>query len=630
MNEKILADRYRLVEQIGMGGMAIVYRAIDQRTGHSVAVKLLKPEFNRDAEFVSRFQREAEAASKMTHHNIVNLLDVGMDGENRYLIMEYVQGQTLKEVIRQKGRIAPAVAVQITIRILSALQHAHQNGIIHRDIKPQNILVHADGHIKVADFGIARMANSSTLTRGDSVMGSVHYFSPEQASGQATDVTSDIYSVGVTLYEMLTGRVPFDGDTQVAIAMQHLHNQPAPIQTIAPDVPPAICHVVAMAMEKNPKYRYQSAREMAAELRMAIEGRTGEMQPRLVNVAPAGQQTAYPAQPRMEVDPFGPRTRRRPGQRPKHDVRWWLVTAIVALVVTYGLYVGSMAIYEKVVNSTVVEDYVGMEVTAAQRAVARDGLKAEVVEINHPTISAGTVILQAPVDGITLRKGDAVVLTISKGPATQTMPYFLNMPLTDAITTAQAYGLTLTVVERVVSPTVKADFILSQVPEAGTECNSGDIVQVTVSGGLVYVPDLSGKSLNEARETIAGLGLSLNANIAYVETEDASLHSSIAFQSPAADTAVIQGTSVSLSLYRVPALLHRAKVILDLPQSEGLTSVRVTISDGDWEYTVYKADFPANASRRPEVELVAQEAGTYTYRVYFNEKFAYQQQVEMP
>jgi len=336
------------------------------------------------------------------------------------------------------------------------------------------------------------------------------------------------------------------------------------------------------------------------------------------------------AQPRPEVDPFGPRTRRRVSQRPKHDVRWWLVTAIVALVVTYGLYVGSMAIYEKVVNSTVVEDYVGMEVTAAQRAVARDGLKAEVVEINHPTISAGTVILQAPVDGITLRKGDAVVLTISKGPATQTMPYFLNMPLTDAITTAQAYGLTLTVVERVVSPTVKADFILSQVPEAGTECNSGDIVQVTVSGGLVYVPDLSGKSLNEARETIAGLGLSLNANIAYVETEDASLHSSIAFQSPAADTAVIQGTSVSLSLYRVPALLHRAKVILDLPQSEGLTSVRVTISDGDWEYTVYKADFPANASRRPEVELVAQEAGVYTYRVYFNEKFAYQQQVEMP
>ena len=183
MSEKILADRYRLVEQIGVGGMAIVYRAIDQRTGHSVAVKVLKPEFNKDAEFVSRFQREAEAASRMTHHNIVNLLDVGMDGDNRYLVMEYVQGKTLKEVIREKGRINPTVAAQITIRILSALQHAHQNGIIHRDIKPQNILVHEDGHIKVADFGIARLASAAQSTLTQEALGSVHYISPEQAIG---------------------------------------------------------------------------------------------------------------------------------------------------------------------------------------------------------------------------------------------------------------------------------------------------------------------------------------------------------------------------------------------------------------------------------------------------------------
>ena len=186
MREKILAGRYVLVEQIGVGGMAIVYRAIDRNTGHSVAVKVLKPEFNRDAEFVSRFQREAEAASKMVHHNIVNLLDVGMDGENRFLIMEHVRGKTLKDVIMEKGRISAPTAVQIAIRILSALQHAHQNGIIHRDIKPQNNLMNADGHVKVADFGIARMANSSTLTKGDSVMGSVHYISaPSRPRGRA-------------------------------------------------------------------------------------------------------------------------------------------------------------------------------------------------------------------------------------------------------------------------------------------------------------------------------------------------------------------------------------------------------------------------------------------------------------
>ena len=174
---RILAGRYRIDQQIGVGGMAVVYRATDLNTQHFVAVKVLKPEYNQDAEYVARFQREAEAASKMTHHNIVNLLDVGMDSSgNRYLIMEYVEGQTLKDVIREKGRLSETSAVQITIRILSALQHAHSNGIIHRDIKPQNILMQSDGHVKVADFGIARMANKNTLAKGDSVMGSVHYF----------------------------------------------------------------------------------------------------------------------------------------------------------------------------------------------------------------------------------------------------------------------------------------------------------------------------------------------------------------------------------------------------------------------------------------------------------------------
>ena len=236
-------------------------------------MKVLRPEYNEDSEFIGRFQREAEAASKMTHHNIVNLLDVGMDGENRYLVMEYVQGKTLKSVIQERGKLNPALAGQIAIRILSALEHAHRNGIVHRDIKPQNILVHADGHIKVADFGIARIANSSTLTKGDNVMGSVHYFSPEQARGEGANATSDIYSTGIVLYEMLTGRVPYDGDNPVAVAMQHLHATPVPIQNLAPDVPPALVRVCMKAMEKNPALRYQTARDMAADIRLALENR---------------------------------------------------------------------------------------------------------------------------------------------------------------------------------------------------------------------------------------------------------------------------------------------------------------------------------------------------------------------
>ena len=623
MSEKILADRYHLVEQIGVGGMAIVYRAIDQRTGHNVAVKVLRPEFNQDAEFVSRFQREAEAASKMTHHNIVNLLDVGMDGENRYLVMEYVQGKTLKKVIQEKGRISPPVAAQITIRILSALQHAHQNGIIHRDIKPQNILVHADGHIKVADFGIARMANSSTLTKGDSVMGSVHYFSPEQASGQAADVTSDIYSVGVVLYEMLTGRVPFDGDSTVAVAMQHLHARPAPIETIAPEVPLAICHVCMMAMEKNPKYRYQSAREMAAELRMALEGRTDQMQPRLVEKPAAPMPT--PVAPAKAAAPAVPAKK----PRPRVNVKAWLLTVALAAAVFYGLYVGGMTIYEKVVNSVTVPDFVGMEVTSAQRSASRAGLKAEVVEINHPNISAGTVILQAPEVDNTLRKGDTVVLTVSKGPATQTVPNITGMTVNDGITAAQAYGLTLTVVERVISTDVQADFIINQSPVAGESCKAGDIIQITVSGGSAMVPNLQDKTLAEAQAELSALGLTMSSAVTYVDTQDTNLHGRVASQTPAADTQVVQGAQVTLSVYRVASMLARSSVTLDLPQSEGLTSVRITLVQGETEVTVYQGEYPANASRHPEVELTAQDPGDYIYKVYFGDKFAYQQQVTL-
>ena len=622
MNEKILAGRYVLVEQIGIGGMAIVYRAIDRNTGHSVAVKVLKPEFNRDAEFVSRFQREAEAASKMTHHNIVNLLDVGMDGENRYLIMEYVKGQTLKEVIQEKGRLSAPVAVQITIRILSALQHAHQNGIIHRDIKPQNILVHADGHIKVADFGIARMANSSTLTRGDSVMGSVHYFSPEQAQGKGTDVTSDLYSVAVTLYEMLTGRVPFDGDSPVAIAMQHLHAAPEPIRRYAPEVPEAICHVCMKAMEKDPAYRYRSAREMASELRMALEGRISDMQPRLAENLPPVQ--PMPASMRRNtVRQTTGHTRVKPAR-----ARWWIMTAIVTLVVMYGLYLGTTAIYEKVVNSATVEDYVGREAAEAQRAIGRIGLKAEVMEINHPTIAAGIVVMQAPQEDTTLRKGDRVLLTVSKGPASQSVPQLIGMTRQDAQTTLKPYGLTLSVVEYRVSSVYEAGKIMEQYPEQGTLCESGDIVQVTISGGVAYVPLVTGRLLPEAKELIAAAGLTLNTDISYKETEAESLHGRVTSQSIAANSQVIQGTTISLTVYRVPGMMKKARITLDLPATEELTRVRVTLQDESGEYTVYQNDYPANASRHPEIELTTDNAGSYTYRVYINDVFKYSDMVK--
>ena len=635
MSDKILADRYRLVEQIGMGGMAIVYRAVDMRTGHNVAVKVLRPEFNQDVEFVSRFQREAEAASKMAHHNIVNLLDVGMDGENRYLVMEYVQGKTLKQVIQEKGRLNPLVAAQITIRILSALQHAHENGIIHRDIKPQNILVHADGHIKVADFGIARMANSSTLSKGDNVMGSVHYFSPEQASGHAAGVTSDIYSVGVVLYEMLTGRVPFDGDSPVAIAMQHLHARPTPIETLAPDVPPAIIHVCMMAMEKNPRYRYQSAVQMATELRKAIDGRTGQMQPRLVETVAQPVQGNYTGtSAAAKLGDSGRNRRQKPRrnlpEKAHGSVLWWIASLIVAGFVFYGLYLGGIEIYDRVTNTASVPDMIGGDQQTAIRLATRAGLNVEVVEINHPTAAAGLVVLQAPEADATLRKGDTVVITVSKGPSAQMVPNLHGQTVDAAIALLQTPGLSLTVTERVVSADVPEGLILSQYPDAGSECQTGDTVQVTVSGGLAYVPNLSEKTLAEARELLESNGLNLNANLQYQQTQDASLHGTVAMQSPGAGSQVILGTSVTLTLYRVPSLTHAATVTLDLSGNQGTIAVRVTLVENGVETTVWEdTAYSADKTRQPQVEMTAKDAGTYEYRVYIDGRFAYQKKVTM-
>jgi serine/threonine-protein kinase len=277
---RVLDDRYEIIEKIGGGGMALVYKARCRLLNRFVAIKVLRPEFIEDEEFVKKFRREAQSAASLSHPNIVGIYDVGTENNNYYIVMEYIKGQTLKELIKSKGTLGIEHATNIAIQICYALDHAHKNHIVHRDIKSHNILIREDNSVKVTDFGIARAVSSSTITNTGNVIGSVHYFSPEQARGGYTDEKSDIYSLGVVLYEMVTGRLPFEGDSPIAVALKHIQEEPIPPAKINPRVPKSIEAIILKCMEKEVSRRYNSAAEIINDLRQSLVMPNGDFSKR--------------------------------------------------------------------------------------------------------------------------------------------------------------------------------------------------------------------------------------------------------------------------------------------------------------------------------------------------------------
>ena len=619
MKEKILANRYRLTEQIGMGGMAIVYRAVDLRTGHNVAVKVLRPEYNEDSEFISRFQREAEAASKMTHHNIVNLLDVGMDGENRYLVMEYVQGKTLKTVIQERGKLSPALAGQIAIRILSALEHAHRNGIVHRDIKPQNILVHADGHIKVADFGIARIANSSTLTKGDNVMGSVHYFSPEQAKGEGANATSDLYSTGVVLYEMLTGKVPYDGDNPVAVAMQHLHATPVPIQNLAPDVPPALVRVCMKAMEKNPAMRYQTARDMAADIRAALENRPERP------VYPEKELEVQQPKPQMVKDdaakPQLSDTGRNKTRNTKRNRTWTIImTSVLGLILVAVLFFGIRAIFDRVVTTATVPSVTGLDVNDAKALLEREGLKYKELYVDSDDVKVNLVMYQNPEADTVGRKDDTVLISVSSGPAQLSMPDVVGMKIEDAKALLQSYGFTQMTLYPVLNGDYAIGTVVSQTPAANDKADKEIPVSISYSGGKTTVPQLKNLTLAEAESLLKQSQLRINPVLTYVDTRNAKDHGKITVQSPAENLDVMLDSEVALSVYRYPTDKADYSFEVILKNTGEDINLRVTLQaeDSELELESFSHVYPPDMERNQRITINLPDTRTYICKVYQN------------
>lgn len=562
MTGRVLNNRYELVEKIGSGGMADVYKAKCRVLKRWVAVKILKDEFVNDEEFLERFEREAYAAASLNHPNIVSIYDVGREGNIHYIVMEYIDGITLKEYIRQNGALPWQEAADIAISVLSALHKAHRHGIIHRDIKPQNILMTSDNVPKVTDFGIARAVTTSTVTRKVDTVGSVHYSSPEQARGGYTDEKSDIYSVGVTLFEMLTGRVPFDADNPVSVALKHIEEQPVKPSEIVPGIPETMDEIVMRAMKKSRSERYDSALQMIADLDHLKKGETIERN---------GNETDMFATRVIgsleEESLAGKKDRRKSkgkektGKKPSKG----FVIAFVYIILIGVIVGGIWFTYDKIVKDIVgailapkkqpveVINYIGMHIDEAIADLEAKNLPyIEPVYEYHDTIPKGIVIDQKPPAGISIMPGkDAITkveLIVSNGPEQVEIP--TDIKFGDYVEVEIRLRDELKLKPRVVdeySDEVAEGRVIRTDPEMGSVVPAGSEVVIYRSLGPelkdVVVPDVTGFTMDEARHLL----LSMNLSIGKILPEDREGYKGrIIDQEPKAGTTVKELTPINL------------------------------------------------------------------------------------
>lgn len=588
----MLSGRYEVLKRVGSGGMADVYMAKDHKLNRNVAVKVLKSEYVEDEKFLKKFETEAQAVARLSHPNIVNIYDVGMEDGINYIVMELAEGITLKEYIRKKGYLSPKETVEISTQIASAISHAHKNHIIHRDIKPQNILVSDTGIIKVTDFGIAKATSSNTVTSTATAMGSVHYISPEQAKGRFCDEKSDIYSLGITMYEMVTGHVPFDHENGVTIALMHLQNEITPPSQIRDGIPDSLEKIILKCTMKKPEERYQTADDLIADLRLVFEDTSGGY----VGVVPAIDDsptimidqneltqrinTPKKDQKIQQEEPLKDEEQNayldeddeeESGMNSKIEKLVIVLAAVVGAIILISIIVfvvKSSGVFKSGKSTTTtsiettaesndteskkytVDNYIGMSLSAAREKI--DGkFKIKVEEEYSADYAKGLVIRQDPESDTELEEGKTLTLVVSKGTRTEdkvSVPKVVGKMESSAKSELEAAGLKVSVKTKYSTDVAKGK-VISQSPGSGNQVTKNSTVVITVSQGekpetMVRVPNLRYFTESEARSELKNSNLVLGSVL--TEYSDSVEKGLVIRQTVSSGSKVKEGTAVGI------------------------------------------------------------------------------------
>lgn len=641
MNGKKLASRYQLLERVGGGGMAVVYKAKDILLDRIVAVKILRPQYALDDDFVHRFRREAQAAARLSHPNVVSIYDVGVEEDIHYIVMEFVEGPTLKEYITQSAPLPLREAVDIARQIAEALEHAHQHHIIHRDIKPHNILLGKNLRVKVTDFGIARAVTSSTITHTGSVLGSVHYFSPEQARGGITGEKSDIYSLGIVLYEMLTGTLPFSGDSPISVALKHLQDSFTEPRKLNPLIPQSVENIILRCLAKDPLLRYASATELIADLYTCLNPERAneqkidleeDLDEEATKIMPAitekDYQTRIADKETRDEDEEEWNNEDWEEDKPKRSL-WTALgfSFLVLFLLAFGLYQG----FKYITNLFYVPEVVIHDVTNLPLEEAIKILEEQNLKVNHTQtrysdeVEEGHVISQNPAAGTSVKENTYVSLTVSLGKEKEPMPRLVSLPVETALRYIQDYQ------HQIIEETTDEQapgYVLRQVPEPGEMVVPEDtLVILYVSKGVekVSLPNLVGKSVVEAEAELTRHKLQLNASI----NEDFSdLPEGLIFkQAPEPGEQVDVGSSITVWVSKGYKETTRDKIIevpIELEEYE-VAQIRIYIKDETGEKWVVNEMIDQSKTYQLAVKVSREQKGIV--QVFKNDELYFRQDV---